>query len=130
MRRPREPDPIVFTIGKAVDRKDIPALCARLRALLESSAGDSVICDVGGPLRADTAAVDALARLLLTARRSGRQFRVRRASAELRDLLALMGLSGLVPLESIVALPPQGQPEEGEQPRGVEEEADPGNATV
>jgi ABC-type transporter Mla MlaB component len=40
--------------------------------------------------------VDALARLQLAARRAGCQVRLRRASAELRSLVALMGLADVL----------------------------------
>ncbi len=105
--RPREPTVTVFTIEGAVDRGGIPALCARLRALLESGAAETVVCDVGKLARVDLAAVDALARLRLVARRSGSRFWVRHASAELQALLAFLGLSDAVPLEPTSALEPQ-----------------------
>jgi ABC-type transporter Mla MlaB component len=119
-----------LTIGASVGRKDIPAWCARLRALLESGAGDAVVCDVAGLAQVDATAVDLLARLRLTARRCGRAFRVRHASPELQGLLSLVGLAGVVPLEPASALPPRGKPEEREPPRGVEEEAAPDDGTV
>ena len=128
MARTREPASIVFAVDGAVDRKDVPALCARLRALLESGAGDLVVCDVERLARVDFAAVDALARLALTARRHGRQFRVRNASAELRCLLELVGLLGVVELETDSAVDPRGKAEQRKEPRGIEEEADPGDS--
>lgn len=130
MRQCREPGAIVFAIGGTIHRADIPALCARLRALLESNADDRIICDVGGLVQVDVATVEALARLQLVARRCRRQFRVRNASAELVDLLALVGLCEVVPIEVPLPLPAQGQPEEREELRGVEEEADSGDPTV
>ncbi len=119
-----EQEVVVLTIGDSVARAEIPALCARLRALLESGAAETVVCDVGGLARVDLAAVDALARLRLVAKRHGRRFRARNASAELQALLAFLGLSEAVPLEPTSALEPQGQAEERKQPRRVEEEGD------
>jgi ABC-type transporter Mla MlaB component len=124
---PERRDVIVVAIGGAVDRAEIPAWCRLLRARLERNASPVVICDVGKLLVVDVVAVDLLARLQLTARRGRRQFRVRRASAALVDLLTLLGLSEVVLLERERGLPSEGQPEEGEQARGVEEEADPGD---
>lgn len=121
---------IVFAIKGGIARADTPALCARLRVLLESTRGDRVICDVGRLVQVDLATVDALARLQLVARRYRRQFRVRNASEELADLLALVGLSEVVPIEAALSLQVQGQIEEREELRGVEEKADPGDPTV
>jgi hypothetical protein len=72
-------------------------------------------CDVRG-LRADVAAVDALARLQLAARQAGFELRLLHASAELRCLIAFTGLAGVLRVEL------QRQAEEREQGRGVEEE--------
>jgi hypothetical protein len=60
--------------------------------------------------------VDALARLQLAARRRGRELVLRHASRELAELIALAGLADALRLE------PGGQPEEREEPLGVEEE--------
>jgi anti-anti-sigma regulatory factor len=67
-------------------------------------------------LRADVAAVDALARLTLAARQAGFELRLLHASAELTCLIELTGLAGVLRVE------PGGQPEEREQGLGVEEE--------
>jgi hypothetical protein len=64
----------------------------------------------------DVLTVDALARLQLSARRHGRQLRVRHASDELQDLIDLVGLRKELGLE------PRRQPEQREQRVGVEEE--------
>ena len=75
-------------------------LCACLRALLRESDAGFVVCDLGALVDPDAVTIDALARLQLTAQRHGRQFRLRRAGNELRDLLALMGLGNIVRLET------------------------------
>jgi hypothetical protein len=72
-------------------------------------------CDVRG-LRADVAAVDALARLQLAARRAGFELRLVHASAELRCLIAFTGLGAVLRVE------PQRKAEEREQSLGIEEE--------
>lgn len=120
LQRGADSGAIVLTISDGLARADIPTLCERLRALLtdcDQPAG-AVICDVAGVVRMDAVVVDALARLQLTARRLGHRLLLRNAAAELRLLLALMGLSGVVPLE------PQRQTEERKQLRGIEEERD------
>jgi anti-anti-sigma regulatory factor len=63
------------------------------------------------------AAVDALARLQLAARQAGFELRLLHASPELMCLIDLTGLAGVLRVE------PGRQPEEREQGRGVEEEA-------
>jgi anti-anti-sigma regulatory factor len=63
----------------------------------------------------DIATVDALARLQLTARRLGWRLRLRSVSVELRELIELAGLTGVLGIE------PVGQPEEGEVALDVEE---------
>ena len=72
-------------------------------------------CDVRS-LRADVAAVDALARLQLAARQAGFELRLLHASAELTCLIEFTGLAGLLRVE------PGRQPEEREQCLGLEEE--------
>jgi ABC-type transporter Mla MlaB component len=126
LQRDADSGVIVLTISGALARADIPVLCERLRALLvnrDHPAG-AVICDVAGIVQTDAVTVDALARLQLTARRFGHRVLLRNASADLQTLLALMGLSGVVPLE------PQRQVEEREQLRGIEEERDPADPAL
>src|SRR4051812_26268318 len=77
---------------RAVSRADVKAACERLHALAGGGDLDAISCDVGG-LAAEAAAVDALARLALVARRLGCPLKVRRASPELRDLVEFCGLS-------------------------------------
>jgi hypothetical protein len=73
------------------------------------------VCDLRG-VAADCVTVDALARMHLAARRAGVELDVRHASAELRELLAFTGLSGVLGLE------PGRQSEEREDlPRREEE---------
>ena len=111
LRPPPGPSTIVLVVSGPIAPADVPGPCARVRVRMEGSDAELVVCDVG-TLAPDAVAVDALARLQLTARRLGRRVRLRHASRELQELLALTGLHDL------------GQPEEREQARGVEEEAD------
>jgi hypothetical protein len=76
-----------------------------------------LVCDVG-QAAASLAAVDALARCALAARRVGCRLEVRGASAELVELIELAGLAETLGLE------PRREPEEREERLGVEEEAD------
>ncbi len=72
-------------------------------------------CQVGA-LEADAATLDLLARLQLSARRLGIEVRLLDASRELRELVAFAGLKGVLIVE------PGREPEEREEPLGVEEE--------
>ena len=77
-------------------------------------------------LAAELAAVDALARLSLVARRLGCPLKVRRASPELRDLVELCGLT-----DALGVVRRNGrQPEQREQPVDVEERVDPDDPPV
>ena len=76
---------------------------------------EKLSCDVRA-LRADVVAVDALARLQVAARQAGFELRLVHASAELRCLIAFIGLGAVLRVE------PQWQAEEREQGRRVEEE--------
>ncbi len=92
----RAPETIEFTVEGPIARVDLPILCTRVCALLERSRPDIAFCDVRG-VDPDAVTVDALARLQLAARRYGCQVRLRRASSELRELVAFMGLRDVLP---------------------------------
>ncbi len=126
---PPEPSTTVVVVSGRITRTDIPALCERVRVVLEGSDAGQVVCDVGALVDPDVVTVDALARLQLTARRLGRRIRLRHACGELRGLLALLGLGDVLPLGAMSGLQPSGQPEQREQAGGVEEEADPADPT-
>jgi ABC-type transporter Mla MlaB component len=64
--------------------------------MAEPAPSKVLFCDVRG-LRPDAVTVDALARLQLAARRSGRRVRLRNASAELLELVRFMGLRDVLP---------------------------------
>ncbi len=120
------PGPTVVVIGAPIVSAGIPALCERMGALLEKSTAD-VVCDVGALLDPDAAAVDAVARVALTARRAGRDIRWLHASNRLGELLTLTGLHEAVGLGRGLPLEPRGQTEQWEHAGGVEEEGDPGD---
>ncbi|MFI6287141.1 STAS domain-containing protein [Streptomyces sp. NPDC051018] len=87
---------VVIRISGSPGPDDVPRLCAELSVLLGGTEGPGeAVCDVGDMIAADLTAVDAIARLRLTAQRLGRDFRLRGAGPELRALLHLVGLSGL-----------------------------------
>ena len=94
----------------------MPGLSAQLRALVRDAGAERVVCDVASLVHPDADTVDALARLQLAARRLGYRLRLRRASVELQELLAFIGLGEALRLEA------GRQTEEREQRLGVEEE--------
>jgi ABC-type transporter Mla MlaB component len=91
-----EPRTLIFAIRGPIARDDLPGLCARVCALLDRSAAEVALCDVAG-IDPDAVTVDALARLQLAARRRGCVVRLRDASPELRELVAFMGLTAVLP---------------------------------
>jgi ABC-type transporter Mla MlaB component len=89
------PRTITFAIWGPIDREDLPGLCNRVCALLSAAGATVAMCDVGG-VQADAVTVDALARLQLAARRQRCLIRLQGATAELRDLVAFMGLEDVL----------------------------------
>jgi ABC-type transporter Mla MlaB component len=90
------PHTLAFAIAGPISRVDLPGLCDRVCALLETSGAAAALCDVRG-VDPDAVTVDALARLQLAARRHACQVRLRGASDELLELVAFMGLSEVLP---------------------------------
>ena len=121
------PNPRGLAIRGRIHRADVAVLCDRALSLIEAADTEVVVCDVGAIVDPDASAIDALARLQLSARRVGRRICLSHASRELEGLLALMGLGEVVPLDAGSALQPRGEPEQREIACGVEEEADPGD---
>jgi hypothetical protein len=104
--------PIILA-GTAIDT---PRLIAELGALVGAGA-TLVECDVGALATRDVRAVDALARLQLTARRLGCRLRLRRAPVDLLQLLGCLGLA-----DAVLGVEVGRQAEDREQPLRVEEE--------
>jgi ABC-type transporter Mla MlaB component len=89
-------DAITFAIRGPILRADLPGLCDRVCALLSAARAGTVYCDVAD-VPADATSIDALARLQLAANRNHCRVRLRNASAELLDVVALMGLADVLP---------------------------------
>ena len=124
---PPGPHTVVVVVDGALSRRDIAGLCAGARRLLATGKVDLITYDVAAVVEPDVLAIEALARLQLTARRMAGSIRVRHASSELRDLLDMVGLRCVVPLCDGSPLGSCGQVEEGEQVR-VDEGVDRGDA--
>ena len=117
------PSTIVLFLGGPIARSDLPRLCAHARILLTTSGADVLVCDASRLASADCVAVDAIARLQLTARRLGSRICVRHAPAELEQLLRLAGLAEICGLVAVL----EREPEQGEDPLGVQEEGELGD---
>ena len=120
---------IAMVISGRLARADVPAMLERIGRLLEGTSMEGtstgpIFCDVAAVIDPDLFTVDALAALQLWARRLGRPLRFRHASPELRELIALAGLSGTLPCREELLLEVQRQPEEGEEAGRVQEECD------
>jgi hypothetical protein len=110
-------------------RADVAWVCSNVAGTLSTEGrSQEVVCDVAGLVRPDAVVVDGLARLQLAARRHGSRVVLRGASQHLQSLLALTGLTDVVPL-CAGAVPGSSvevvrETEQLEQPR-VEEVRDP-----
>jgi ABC-type transporter Mla MlaB component len=93
------PRTITFAIAGPIAREDLPALYSRVCLLLSQSGAAVAVCNVTG-VAADAVSVDALARLQLAARRHRCRVELTHASAELRDLIAFMGLGDVLVSEA------------------------------
>jgi len=113
MKPPYGANTVVMVMEGPIVRADVAALCECVRVLVADGV-ELVICDVGALTNPDLATVDALARLQLIARRLGGQVQVRHPCDALQSLLALAGLSEVVPVSAGSGLEPGGQAEERE----------------
>jgi ABC-type transporter Mla MlaB component len=89
------PQSVAFALGGPITRAELPALSARVCALLERSGAEVILCDVA-EADPDAVTLDALARVHLAARRHGCDTRLRGASSELIELLDLAGLRSVL----------------------------------
>lgn len=121
--------PHLLVLTGPVRRRDVPELCARLRAAQRASPDAEVICDVGAVTTADLPTLDALARLQLTARRGGGGIRLRNPPPGLWALLELAGFDQLLaPDGASLRVEVERHPEEREPPLGVQEAVESGDA--
>lgn len=131
---PPEPDrssnPGVLVItGSVAGAAAVRRLCEQLGAVMASCGGETVICDVHA-LPPSTRALEALARLQLTARRAEHRIRLQRAAPELLQLLAFAGLAAVIPYEPLPVGQRQRQAKQREDPLDVEEAVDRGDPPV
>ncbi len=120
----------IVVLRGPIHPEDIPSLSERMGTLLQGGSGGSVVCDVGSICDPDAVTIEALARLQLSARELGCRLRLVHACVELQELVDLLGLRDLLPVLAASGIEMIGQPEEWEQVRGVEEEADAGDVVA
>jgi len=95
-RPSQHPGTLLVRIAGRVDRVDAARFGEWLSHELLTTHSSVVVCDVGGLIRPDAAAVDAICRIRVTAQRLGARLRLWQASAELFELLDLIGLCDVV----------------------------------
>jgi anti-anti-sigma regulatory factor len=87
---------VVWTLDTSITREAIPGIRDDLRACLQDSPAEVVICDVGAFTQPDLVIIEAMASLRLTAGRLHRRLLFRGPSDRLRMLLELTGLHDLL----------------------------------
>ena len=112
----------LLVIAGPIGDGDVPPLCECLRAVIDGSDGELIVCDVGA-LPANVRTVEALARLQLTARRHGRRIQLQRASRELEQLLEFVGLADVAAVRPALGGRSR-HAEEREHPRRIEKRVD------
>ena len=120
---PRQPHTIVLALD-SLDPADIAALIDHVVRGTPVGAPRVILCDLGRAA-VDIGTIDALARVALRARRLGCAIGLRGAPPELLELLAFAGLSDVLPCDPSSPVEVTGQPEQREEPLGIEEERDP-----
>ena len=120
---PKQPKTIVLAID-SLQPDDVPGLMERASAFVAPDGTTVLLCDVARLADVDMATIDALGRIALRARRLGCAVNLRDAPPELLQLLAFAGLSDVLPCDPSSGVEVTGQPEQREEPLGVEEERD------
>ena len=126
---PAQPNTIILAVD-SIDPDEVPELIERLGPGIVRGDSTIILCDLARLADPDMATVDALARLALRARRLGCAVTLRDPSMELLELLGLAGLGEVLPCAADSGLEVIGQPEEREEPLGVEEERNAGDPAV
>jgi ABC-type transporter Mla MlaB component len=112
--------PPVLVLDRPLAEDAVVRLCDEVRALLALTGAGVVVCDVGRLGTPGLGHIELLARLELAARRGGGRIRLRGPDPALRALLDLAGLRVEV----------EGQTEQREPARRVQEEVEPGEPAL
>ena len=119
---------ITLVLRGAIEPGEIPALCDRVRVLMDRSGAGPIVCDVAAVTDPDACTVDALARMQLAAHALGGRIVLGAPGEDLCALLELAGLDRALPRAGGSGVETRRQPEQREQVLGVEEERDAGDA--
>jgi ABC-type transporter Mla MlaB component len=120
---PPDPNTILLVLD-SLDPADVAPLIDHVVPGTPADAPTVILCDLAQLTDADMATVDALARLALRARRLGCSISLRDPSSELCELVAFAGLGDVLPRAPASGVEVVGEPEQREEPLGVEEERD------
>ena len=127
---PRQPNMIVLVLDSLDPANVTPLIDHVVRVAPSAGVPTVILCDLAQLTEADMATVDALALLALRARRLGCSISLRDPSSELCELVAFAGLCDVLPRAPDSVVEVVGEPEQREEPLGVEEERDPADPTV
>lgn len=97
-----DPQILIVAIRGVIERADAARVSDEVAELIQATGPTCVVCDVGDLTRPNAACVDLVCRLRLVARRLDCRVRVRGASADLVELLDLMGLCDVLDDESVL----------------------------
>lgn len=92
-----ERDALVLTPDGSIDAGDVPALLATAARLVDDDSRGTVVLDLSLLRSGGLAAVDAVLRLHLIARRCGRPLLIRHTPVPLERALELTGLRDILP---------------------------------
>jgi anti-anti-sigma factor len=98
LRHHTEPDTLVLTPDGTIHAGEVPALLTAADALLDEGSRTTVVLDLSLVRTPGLAAIDALMRLHLLARRRGRSLKIRHITPRLEQALQQTGLSVSLPL--------------------------------
>jgi hypothetical protein len=118
---------LIVVVDRPAAFEAVDALCARVHAAILSAGAHVLVCDVSALASADEVALETVARLQLTAKRTHTSLRLVGVAPLLDDLLGAVGLAGVGRERSDLVV--DGHAEEREQ-RGVDEEVDAGDLPV
>jgi len=99
LRHHTEPDTLVLTPDGTIDTCEVPALLTAAAALLDVGPRTTVALDLSLLRAPGLAAIDALMRLHLLARRRSRSMKIRHIPPLLEQALQQTGLSESLPLQ-------------------------------
>jgi ABC-type transporter Mla MlaB component len=126
---PGQPKTIVLAL-ESLQPDDVAGLIERASTFVAPDGTTVLLCDVARLADVDMTTIDALARIALRARRLGCAVNLRDAPPELLRLVAFAGLSDVLACDPSSGVEVTGQPEQREEPLGVQEERDPADPPV